>query len=47
MAFLPPSGQVRPSVKEVLRLSGLVSAAQRESPQDAWQGLWKELQLGK
>jgi len=46
-AFSQPPGQVRPSVKEALQFSGPVSVAQRGSQQDAWQGLWVELQLGK
>jgi hypothetical protein len=33
-------------VKEALQFSGPVSAAQRESQQDAWRELWVELQLG-
>jgi len=46
LAFLPPPGQVTLSVKVALRFSGLASAAQRGSLQDAWRGLWMELQLG-
>jgi hypothetical protein len=45
-AFSQLSGQVRRSAKEALQFSGPVSAAQRESRQDAWRGLWVELRLG-
>ena len=47
LAFSQPPEQVRPPVKEALQFSGPVSAAQRGSQQDAWRGLWVELQLGK
>lgn len=46
LAFSQLSGQVMRPVKEVLRFSGPVSVAPRESQQDAWRGLWVEPQLG-
>jgi hypothetical protein len=46
LAFSQPPGQVMLSVKGALQFSGPVSVAPRESQQDAWRGLWVELQLG-